>query len=81
MGKPTTIAELSSLLASLGAPPDAYCLTGGLPNEAYTIERFGNGWRTYYSERGNRTGVREFTEEAVACAELLSRVAREFHLS
>ena len=27
------------------------CLTGGLPNEAFTIEHAGGAWRVYYSER------------------------------
>ena len=71
-----TTNDLGPLLDRNGIRPDAYCLTGGLPNEAYTIERIGNRWRTYYSERGNRTAVREFASEADACGDLLARLLR-----
>jgi hypothetical protein len=69
-----TINDLCPLLVHQGVRPDAYCLTGGLPNEAYTIERLGNRWRTYYSERGNRTALREFANESDTCRDLLARL-------
>jgi hypothetical protein len=69
-----TINDLALLLRQYGVPPAAYCLTGGLPNEAYTIERIGDTWRVYYSERGLRNGLREFENESDACEELLRQV-------
>jgi hypothetical protein len=62
------LAELKITLTSRRVPPDAYCLTGGLPNEAYCIERGADGkWNTYYSERGLRTGLKAFDTEEDAC--------------
>ena len=62
------LADLERLLESEGRPRDSYCLTGGLPDEAYCIEKpaFGK-WRTYYSERGLRTDLTEFDTEEHAC--------------
>ena len=67
-----TLCDLGPLFARRGVPKDMYSLTGGLPNEAYAIERAGGTWRVYYSERGQRSGLREFASEADACA-LLAR--------
>jgi hypothetical protein len=53
-----------------------YCLTGGLPNEAYTIEHADDVWRIYYSERGCRTGLREFATESEACMEFLRELTK-----
>ena len=78
MGDPMTVADLRALLTGHGViRPDAYCLTGGLPNEAYAIERIGSGWRVYYSEGGERRDVREFSTESVACGDLLFRLLRD----
>jgi hypothetical protein len=69
-----TILELGRVLVELGVNSDAYCLTGGLPNEAYTIEPSAGRWLVYYSERGCRRGLQEFASESDACHELLDRV-------
>jgi hypothetical protein len=62
-----TLAELDALLLSKGISPNDYSLTGGLPNEAYCIEGSDGKWKFYYSERGSRTGVKEFgTEDEAA---------------
>lgn len=45
----------------------AYDLNGGLPNEAYCIEKIGEKWVTYYSERGQRTSLKKFETEQEAC--------------
>lgn len=66
-----TLTEVAQVLAQNRVPPGAYCLTGGLPNEAYTIEHDGGVWRVYYSERGCRIGLQEFGCEASACAAFL----------
>jgi hypothetical protein len=71
-----TLRDLALLFERQSVPKDLYCLTGGLPNEAYTIERAGDTWRVYYSERGQRTGVREFASEVDACELLAGWVLR-----
>jgi len=62
------LSELKTKLANSSLPDDAYCLTGGLPNEAYCVEQSPDGkWHTYYSERGQRTGLKTFDSEDEAC--------------
>jgi hypothetical protein len=62
-----TLAELEAKLVSHNVPKDAYCLTGGLPSEKHCIEEVNGKWRVYYSERGNRTGLKSFDTEQEAC--------------
>ncbi|MBT3201246.1 MAG: hypothetical protein HN350_15205 [Phycisphaerales bacterium] len=69
------LKELQVKLVSSNLPADTYCLTGGLPNEAYCIEQGADGnWRTYYSERGLRTGLKTFGTEEDACDYFFSMV-------
>jgi hypothetical protein len=70
-----TLSELACELRRRGIREDSYCLTGGLPNEAFTIEQAGGKWWVYYSERGCRTSLREFATEAEACAAFLREFA------
>ncbi len=67
-----TIKSLEDELASRGVRADSYCLNGGFPSEQYCIDRDGRQWLVYYSERGLRTGLREFAKESDACKHLLS---------
>lgn len=46
---------------------DSYSLNGGLPNDAYCLNRIESGWQVYYSERGNKTGLKVFDNESDAC--------------
>jgi hypothetical protein len=62
-----TLAELAIKLCNSGVPEDAYSLSGGLPNEAYCLEKTGCKWHVYYSERGSRTGLKSFDSEEEAC--------------
>lgn len=63
--------ELLNELAARGVPSEKYSLSGGLPNEKYVLG-FGSGkWQVYYSERGLKSGFREFTSESDACHLLL----------
>jgi hypothetical protein len=71
-----TRESLSGVLAARGVPRDAYCLSGGLPNESYCIDHQGAQWLVYYSERGCKTGLREFATESEACDYLLSLLER-----
>ncbi|MFI4873720.1 MAG: TNT domain-containing protein [Blastopirellula sp. JB062] len=69
--KPRKREDLQAELADLRLPADAYSLDGGLPNEAHCLERHDDGtWRTYYSERGRRTGLQTFETEQAACENL-----------
>lgn len=68
------IAELNAKLATSKLPPESYCLTGGLPNEALCIERGAGKWYTYYSERGQRTDLESFDTEEAACDDFYERI-------
>jgi len=71
------LGELERKLSDANVPPDAYCLTGGLPNEALCIEQRKDGtWRTYYSERGGRSNPRVFNTEGEACEFFLKEILR-----
>ena len=65
-----TLKTLGNVLESQGIRPDAYCLTGGSPNESYCIDRDGDDWLVYYSERGLRSDLRRFGTESDACSHL-----------
>ena len=71
-----TCESLASLLSDRHVPADAYCLVGGLPNESYCIDHQGDKWLVYYSERGCRSGLREFAAEGDTCHYLLSLLER-----
>lgn len=60
-------AQLRRKLMSVGVPSNAYSLEGGLPSEAYCLNRNGAAWEVYYSERGEKTGLRTFDNESEAC--------------
>ncbi len=71
-----TLRDLGQLFERRGVPRAMYSLTGGLPNEAYAIERAGDLWHVYYSERGQRTDLLTFASEADACELLAGWVLR-----
>jgi hypothetical protein len=56
---------------------DAYSLDGGLPFERYVLSITEGGWAVYYSERGERVGLREFQTEDDACSYLLDVLLRD----
>ncbi len=62
--------ELTFKLAQAGVRSDVYCLDGGLPSEAYCLNRTPEGWEVYYSERGVKTDLRLFDKEEDACSYL-----------
>ncbi len=75
------IHELEQRLLNSRVPKSAYSLTGGLPNEAYCIEQIGDGqWRTYYSERGGRSSLKEFESEVLACQDFYDRLRHDTDL-
>jgi hypothetical protein len=59
--------ELEQRLVNSNVPKDQYCLTGGLPNEAYCLNNEGDEWEVYYSERGVKSQLKTFESEDDAC--------------
>lgn len=59
--------ELQQQLLMSGVPEDMYSLNGRLPNEAYCLDKRNNIWEVYYSERGIKSGLRQFKSEEKAC--------------
>ena len=59
--------ELAKLLRDERFNPQTYSLDGGLPFERYCLCGSGGAWQVYYSERGEKTGLRTFDSEAAAC--------------
>ena len=71
-----TAAELVLELKKIGVPEDLYSIMiGGLPNEKMCIVKEGN-WQVYYSERGNKVGLKLFETETEACEYFLRKLKR-----
>lgn len=58
--------DLQQELVKRNISADMYSLDGGLPNEGYCLNQGANGWEVYYSERGQKTGLKVFKTEAEA---------------
>ena len=65
------IEKLKEEIQSLGISSRAYSLSGGLPNEKYCLSKEAAKWSVYYSERGQRSGEKEFKKEHDACIYIL----------
>ncbi|HTO36202.1 MAG TPA: hypothetical protein VL021_00330 [Brumimicrobium sp.] len=59
--------DLVNKLEEKGILKKSYSLEGGLPNEAYCLNKTKDGWEVYYSERGSKSGLRKFYSEDDAC--------------
>lgn len=71
-----TIIELECALVQMGISSDLYSImTGGLPNEKLCIVKE-DKWQVYYSERGNRSGLKIFETETEACEYFLHKIKR-----
>ena len=71
-----TIIELEHELVQLGIASDLYSImTGGLPNEKLCIVK-DDKWQVYYSERGEKSGLKIFETETEACEYFLCKVKR-----
>lgn len=68
---------LKALLDAENVDPAAYSLDGGMPLEAYVLDRQSPRWVVFYSERGLRTGEVHFETEDEACHYLLELVLRD----
>lgn len=76
------VEELRDLLLRSQVPADAYALDPSVAvNEVYVLAMDCGEWTVYYSERGRRTDERRFGSEDDACAELLSRLRRDFPIA
>jgi len=59
--------QLQAKLVDLRIDPTAYSLAGGLPNECLVLnDEKGGIWEVYYSERGQKSGLRVFDSEEIA---------------
>ena len=71
-----TIIELERELLQLGISDDLYSImTGGLSNEKLCIVKE-DKWQVYYSERGNKSGLKIFETETEACEYFLRQLKR-----
>lgn len=71
------VNELEQKIIALNVPKETYSiLKGGLPNEQYCITKNDDKWEVYYSERGNKTGLKIFDDEDEACEYFLQKVER-----
>ena len=69
-----TIKELKEELDLLNIPSDILSTDREYPNEGFTIHFNGMRWETYYSERGIKTGLKEFNSEEEACENIHSEL-------
>ncbi len=75
-----TKRELEKNLNELNIDKLAYDLNGGLSSDAHCIEKIGGKWYTYYSERGQRTSLKEFETEQEACQYFLDWLKYVFNI-
>lgn len=59
--------ELKQCLINANIPANLYNLDGGLPNEAICLNKEGDFWEVYYSERGVKSQIEKFNTENDAC--------------
>lgn len=71
--------ELFILLKKKKIDDDIYSLEGGLPNEMYCLEKNEQHWEVYYSERGNKTGLKLFSTEHEACLFFYDLICTKFN--
>lgn len=70
------VSELCNELERLGISKELYSImSGGMPNEKLCLV-YENGWKIYYSERGERTGEMSYSNEEEACEVFLRKVKR-----
>lgn len=73
-----TKTELKTKLEQADVYAEAYSLDGGLPNERYVLSQGVNGrWDVYYSERGQKSGLRSFDSESAACQFFFDHVLKD----
>ncbi len=70
--------ELRERLVRENIPTDAYKLDGGFPNEAFCLCNNVNIWEVYYSERGQKSMLKQFEFEDDACDYFYKLLTRMF---
>ena len=71
-----TIDELEEYLNEIGIKKDLYSIMkGGLPNERLCIVKE-DAWQVYYSERGRKSGIKNFNSESEACEYFINKIKR-----
>ena len=71
-----TVAQLEKELKMMGIPKELYSImVGGLSNEKLCIVKE-DTWQVYYSERGNKSGLKIFETESDACEFFLRKMKR-----
>lgn len=73
------LQQLKDHLNSAKVHPDAVGIGVGLPyeTEKYCIVKEGKYWEVYYSERGNKSGLKRFSLEEDACKHLLELLDKD----
>jgi len=71
-----TKSELEVLLVNENIPKHFYSLDGGLPYDAWCLEKKRSGWEVYYTERGEKYQVESFDTEEEACERLYQRIKK-----
>lgn len=75
-----SISDLREFLLVNRVPEDAYSLNGGLPSEAYCINKEGHQWEVYYSERGRKSDLVKFDTESSASIYFQSLIMKALQL-
>lgn len=71
-----TVAQLEKELEMMEIPNELYSImVGGLPNEKLCLVKE-DTWQVYYSERGNKSGLKVFETESEACEFFLRKMKR-----
>lgn len=71
-----TKVQLLEILMQKNIPNDLYSLKGGLPNERYCLNEFNGNWEVYYSERGVKSQLKDFSNEEEACEYLYNKLIK-----
>ena len=67
-------SELKQKLEREGVRTDLYSLSGGNSPEALVLNRNGNQWEVYYSERGYKNALETFDNESDACENIYPKI-------
>ena len=72
-----TRGDMVALFRKNGVPDSYYVTDGGLGGgECVGIERVGEGWFVYYSERGRKSPLSSFGTEDEACSFMVGAIDR-----
>ena len=72
------IKELKSALKEKNISPDAYSIDeSGAHLECYCLSNESSCWSIYYSERGQKTGYRQFSTESEACKYFYALITKD----